>query len=329
MTGERVLVTGASGFIGWHIARDLAAAGYDVSGTSRSADRALPANVRRAVVSDLRSDFELHNALGCVGTVIHAAGLAHVTGRLDARGVLHQTNVEGTRSLMEQAGRAGVRRVVMISSAAVHGAARNGVLKEDAPEQPCTAYGVSKLGSERVAREIAAHYDMSCIVLRPPMVYGPGMKGRPLQLFRCLARGVPLPVGALHAPRSVIFVGNLVKGVEALVASRISGTAAFLIADREAISIAAFAKAAAEALGTAARLLPVHPNVLRLLFAMRTRVRDPDGKRGRTTMGHLLEALVLDTSRITAMTGFAPSTSTADGLRRTAQWFRATHRTAG
>ena len=261
----RVLVTGAGGFIGGHLCRSLSAAGMTVRGLSRDA-AAIPPSVSPAVLSDDRRR-SLGEACRDVGVVVHCAGRAHVLRERDPDplAAFRRANVELTRDLLAACGDAGVSRFVFLSSVAVLGRPADGVLTAATPVAPAAPYGITKAEAETLVTEWGRSSGVASTILRPPMVYGPGMKGNPLRLFRVLARGVPLPLGSIKNLRSLLFVENLAAAVEAVIGSPGGAGRTFLVADADPVSTPDLVRLIARGLGRPARLVPVPPTLLRAL----------------------------------------------------------------
>ena len=210
-----VAVTGASGFVGAALCGELHARGFAVRGTVRSLHSSFSASgVEPVAVANLDAATDWSSALVGVDCVIHCAARAHVMQETeaDALAAYRLVNVDGSRCLMEQAAAAGVRRLVYLSSIKVNGeqtALGAPFLFSDvpAPEDP---YGVSKWKAEQALWEVSTKTGLDVVVIRPPLVYGLGVKGNFLRLLRWVSRGLPLPLGAVQNQRSLVGLENLV-----------------------------------------------------------------------------------------------------------------------
>src|ERR1700674_4712723 len=206
----RVLVTGASGFIGTTLCRELRAHGHAVRAAVRNAADEEPDRLERVVVTDIAGEYDRSALLDGIDAVVHLVAVAH--GAV-SEAMLQRINVEGAAQLARAAaGR--VRRFVFLSSVKVHGEESGGrAFSETDMPRPEDAYGRSKLEAERSLREIAAGSGMELAVRRPPLVYGPGVKGNFLRLLGWVDSSWPLPLGAIENRRSLIYVGNLVDAI--------------------------------------------------------------------------------------------------------------------
>jgi nucleoside-diphosphate-sugar epimerase len=315
-----VLVTGAGGFIGKHVCQCLAGAGWSVRAAVRSGEPPpdavcfhLPAARDGRVLRDL--------VRGC-DAVVHLAGRAHVLRETaaDPRAEFRASNTELTRTLAEAAVTMGVGTFVLMSSVAAASNAHSGTVRDDVTDAPDTDYGVSKWEAENALDDVAHGTDLRAVALRPPMVYGEGMRGNPLSLFRHLARGLPLPVLRPAVRRSMMYAGNLAEAV-AVTLAHTGVRGRFCVTDSAAVAIDAFAGAAAAALGRPARLVPVPAWALRLAgtigevagHALPVRV-------DRDAVARLSQSLVVDGTRFARLAEFTPRYSQREGVERTARW---------
>lgn len=258
MNGERVLVTGAGGFIGPHVVATLKAAGYHVRVTQRTAGPA-PDGTEAVVTGDLASPIDWSQALDGVQHVVHLAGLAHAGPGLD-EALYRRINTDATLELAGAAYRAGVARFVHMSSIKAQSGAFDGPpLRESDAPVPDDAYGRSKLAAEQGL----ARLDLDWIALRPVLVYGPGVKANMAALLRLARLPVPLPLGALTAPRSLLAVENLANAVLFSLAQGCPTRRAFIVADPEPISVAAILTALRAGFGRGPGLVAVPAGLLR------------------------------------------------------------------
>ena len=309
--GDSVLVTGANGFVGRALCEALAASGRRVKRALRMAQPGRPDDV---AVGDIGADTDWRSALEGVSSVVHLAARTHVLRETaaDSLSEYRRVNLDGTRRLAQQAGRAGVRRLVFVSSIKVNGEVTERPFTEDDAPRPEDAYGVSKWEAEQALARVAGETGLQVAVLRPPLVYGPEVKGNFLRLMGLVARGTPLPLASITNRRSLIYVGNLVDAVIKAIDVPAAAGRAYLVSDGEDVSTPDLVRAIARALGVAPRLLPCPPAMLRLGAAL-------TGKRAE--LARLTGSLQVDGSRAHRELGWQPRLSLAQGLAATARWY--------
>ncbi|MFT3802277.1 MAG: SDR family oxidoreductase [Burkholderiaceae bacterium] len=258
-----ILVTGANGFVGRAVVDHLKRQGRAVRGAVRAArqrDAHGATDTRPSPDLDARADWSA--LLEACDAVVHTAARVHVMHEqaTDALAAFRAVNVDGTLRLARQAADAGVRRFIFISSIKVNGErteAGRPFTADDAPA-PVDAYGRSKAEAEDALRRLATDTDMEVTIIRPPLVYGPGVKANFRSLIRCLERGIPLPLGAVtENRRSLLGLDNLVDLIALCLVHRSAGNQTFLAADGEDLSTAELLRRLARAIGVSARLLPV------------------------------------------------------------------------
>ncbi len=315
-----ILLTGATGFIGRALCASLLAEGHTV----RAVVRALPApeaglsadRLELIVHPDLAAASLPRAALQGVDAIVHLAGIAQVA-RAGAGGPAgaqryERSNVTATRLLAEAAAAAGVRRFVFASSTRVYGATPPAWLDGATPTAPDEPYGASKLAAEGVL----ATTPLQVIALRIPAVYGPGGKGGLATLMGWIHRGRPLPLGSLRAPRSLLYVGNLVAAVARVVTSTAPATTEvapfrqYLLADPDSIGMADLIATLAQGLGVPARNWPVRAALLRIVFKALGR---------SAAWQRLSSAAQIDSNRFCQAFNFAPPFTVREGLLATAR----------
>lgn len=306
---ETVLVTGATGFVGRRLVERLQRDGWPVRSAVRRA-AGLPGEV---IVGSLGPDTEWAEALSNVTTVIHLAGRAHVTQReADPLPAFRRVNAAGTRRLAEQAHEAGARRFILVSSVKAAGdrSGREPLRENDAPV-PDTAYGISKLKGEQALFDIWQTRD--AVAIRPPLVYGPGVRANFLALMRMVDAGIPLPFSSVRNARSLIALDNLVDAI--IVAMRdpqpIRGT--FYVCDGPPLSTPELIRQMAYALGRAPRLVPFP--VWLMLGAGRLLGRGDSAES-------LFGSLVVDDHAFRQRFGWTPPLSQEAAFAAVADWYR-------
>jgi nucleoside-diphosphate-sugar epimerase len=305
------LVTGGTGFVGRALVARLSAHGAPI----RLAVRAPVPNAAAptCVVGDIAGDTSWRDALDGVDTVVHLAGRAHTFGRGPEEALaFDRVNVHGTAGLVRAAAAAGVRRFVFLSSAKVAGeqSPEGRPLREDDPPAPVGPYPESKWRAEQIVRDVAGGAAMEWVVVRTPLVYGPGVRANFLSLMRAVDRGVPLPFGRVRNSRSLIFVDNLVDALVTCLTHPDARGATYFVKDAEDLSTAALVERLAASLGVRARLLPVPVIALRAAAALTGR---------RLALQKVCGSLVVDASRIRRELGWTPPIGVDDALEATAR----------
>lgn len=306
----RCLITGANGFVGSALVDRL-----------RSESREVRAAVRTAVAGDgtfpvgsLDAACDLAKALLGVDSVVHCAARVHVLHEQlsDPLSAFRAVNVDGTLNLARQSAEAGVRRFVFISSVKVNGEGAEEPYAADGPADPSDAYAVSKFEAEQGLRELAQETGMEVVIIRPPLVYGPGVKANFLSLMRWLHRGWPLPLGRIDNRRSFVARDNLVDLIVVCLDHPRAANQTFLVSDGEDLSTPEWLRRLGSALGRPARLLPVPAPWLGGAATLL-------GKQAAAR--RLCGSLQVDIGKTRRMLGWAPPVTVDDALRRTAAAF--------
>lgn len=314
--GNRVLVTGATGFVGNVLCETLAAAGFIVRGAVRTS-RTMPASVSECVtVGEIGAATSWEAALQGVDHVIHLAARVHVMKDDPANLDLYtETNLRGTRCLAAAAARADVQRFIYVSSVKVNGEETSGhpysAADEPLPQDP---YGVSKLHAERCVQEMAAQSAMRYTIVRPPLVYGPGVRANFLRLMRWIDEERPLPLGAIANRRSMVSVWNLSDLLLNLLANPAAVGRTLMVSDGLDFSTPELIRRIAHAMGRRERLLSVPVSMLKLLGAV-------SGKRAE--IARLCGSLCVDLAETRAAVGWLPPVSVEVALERTVRWYLA------
>lgn len=305
-----VAVTGANGFVGRALCQHLSAQGFSVRALTRSA----PAGPNTWVVGDLGPRTNWGHSLLGVDCVVHCAARVHMVDDTDPDPMhaYRQTNVEGSRALAVAAAAAGVRRLVFLSSLKVHGeqTAPGRPFTSDMPAAPQDAYGQSKWEAEQALREEADKSGLELVVVRPPLVYGPGVRANFLALMNAVARGMPLPLGAVDNRRSLLALGNLTDLLQVCLVHPAAAGQTFLASDDHDLSTPDLVRAIARAMGRPARLWPVPLTWLRM--AGKLLGRSPQIDR-------LIGSLQVNIGHTTQVLGWSPRMSVEQGLRLAVQ----------
>ncbi|MCO1341746.1 NAD-dependent dehydratase [Burkholderia multivorans] len=314
---SHLVVTGANGFVGRAVCRLALQAGHTVTALVRRPGGCID-GVREWVhdTADFAGVDEAWPADLVTDCVIHLAARVHVMRdeSADPDAAFDATNVAGTLRLADAARHHGVRRIVFASSIKAIGEGDGGVpLSEAFEPQPQDAYGRSKLRAERQLAQFGASAGLDVVVVRPPLVYGPFVRANFLRMMDAVARGMPLPLGAVAARRSIVYVDNL---ADALLRCAIDPRAAgecFHVADDDAPTVAGLLRLVGDALGKPARLIAVPQALLRALGKLTGR---------SATIDRLTGSLQLDTDRIRRVLDWQPPYTTRQGLEATAAWYR-------
>ena len=317
---RRVVVTGANGFIGNHVCRRLVESGKEVTACIRAqADASLlasiPGRLRVHRIPSVGGDADLARVFSSADAVIHLAGRAHVMRETVAAPLneFRKVNVGGTETLASLATQQGVKRFIYMSSIKVNGEATNGhPFRADDPPGYSDPYGQSKWEAEERLRQIATGTDMQWVVVRPPLVYGPGVRGNFLTLLRSVFRRLPLPLGSLHNRRSMVSVFNLSDFVCLLLDHPAAANSRFLVSDQHDLSTPDLLRSIAAALDCPSRILPCPELALHMAATMLGR---------RSVTQRLCSSLVVDTQKTADTLRWRAPFTLSWGLRRTAEWF--------
>jgi nucleoside-diphosphate-sugar epimerase len=278
--------------------------------------RAAGADDRNEIaVGDIGPATDWHAALEGASGVAHLAARTHVLRETaaDPLAEYRRVNVSGTERLARSAVACGVRRLVLLSSVKVNGerTGQQPYTEKDAPA-PEDPYGVSKWEAEQALARIAAETGLEVVVLRSPLVYGPGVKGNFLRLMNVIARGVPLPLGAVANRRSLVYSGNLSAAIVTALDSPQAAGKTYLVSDGEDVSTPDLIRALAQSLGAKPRLVVLPLAVLGVAATLA-------GKRSEFT--RLAGSLQVDGTRIRRELGWSPPFTLAQGLDVTAKWY--------
>jgi nucleoside-diphosphate-sugar epimerase len=317
-----VVVTGADGFIGRALVAHFESAGRAYRAIVRRHDGARPAKPGFHPVRDLAAatDADLDGLLSGARAIVHLAGRAHVLDDADPEpaAAFASANVAATARLARAAARAGVQRFVLASTVKVNGEASvpgRPFRPDDAPD-PRDDYARSKRDAERELAAVCTGVPTAAIVLRLPLVYGPGVKGNFAALLDEVARARPLPLGAIRNRRSLLYVGNLVDAIDAALDAPSPPAGVHFITDAESVSVPALVAAIGKALGIPVRLKAVPVRLL--MFAGQVSGR-------RALIERLVGTLEADPASFIDATGWRPRHSLAEGLAATARWWRMRH----
>jgi nucleoside-diphosphate-sugar epimerase len=311
----KVLVTGAGGFVGRPLLLQLTSTrNVTAVGCLRRAAKFAEVTAPLMVVGDMTVQTDWSDVLTGVQVVVHTAARVHVMidKAEDPLKAFRAVNVDGTLNLARQAAAASVKRSVFISSVKVNGefTSAGQVFNENEVPNPQDAYSQSKLEAEEGLRQISAETGMEVVIIRPPLVYGPGVKANFAALMRAVQKGYPLPLGAVHNQRSLVALDNLVDFIITCINHPNAANQTFVVSDGQDLSTTELLKGMAKAAGVPSRLVPVP------VWALQT---------AATVLGkgeviqRLCGNLQVDISKARNLLGWTPPISVEEGLRRAMQ----------
>ena len=316
----RLLVTGANGFVGRALCAEAVARGIETHGAVRATDHmdVLPATVMPHFVGDLASGADWAPALQAIDVIIHCAARVHVTKDLvaDPLSAYRRVNATAVSELARQAADAGVRRLVLVSTIKVNGEAtpQDRPFRPGDPPQPETPYAIAKWEGEQELVRVADNTGLQTVIVRAPLIYGPGVKANFFTLMNWLDKGLPLPFARIQNARSLLYLGNCVDVLLRLARHEAAPGHTFLVSDGVDLSTPELIRRLAAALGRRARLWPMPTKVLRSVAGIVGKAPAIDRLAGSLTVddGHLRETI-----------DWAPPYSIEGGLAATARWWQA------
>ena len=313
---KRVYLTGASGFVGAGLLSRLCNELFTCTIAVRSPLQGLPTAVRVETIASLTDEVDLHEGLAGQDVVIHCAGRAHVMHEqaTDPLVEFRAVNLHGTLNLARQAAAAGVKRFIFLSSIKVNGEATQPGQPYSAEDMPAPQdpYGISKLEAEQALHTLAAETGMEVVIIRPVLIYGPGVKANFHRMMSWLAKGVPLPLGAIHNRRSLVALDNLVDLIVTCIDHPAAANQVFLVSDDEDLSTSQLLSRMTQALGKPKRLLPLPTWILTTIAAVL-------GKQ--EVAQRLCGSLQVDISKTKSLLGWTPPVSVNNALEKTAKYF--------
>jgi nucleoside-diphosphate-sugar epimerase len=309
----KYLLTGTSGFVGRALVERLKLHGDIVVEVGRRQSTGSTGCFYQ--VNDISADTDFAEAFDGCDAVIHLAARVHIMhdSATDPLAAFQAVNLHGTVNLARQAARAGARRFVYVSSIKVNGEYTGSQPFTEADEpQPQDPYAVSKWQAEQALHEIGRETGMEIVIVRPPLVYGPGVKANFYSLLKLVSKALPLPLGSIHNRRSMIYVGNLVDALIACATHPAAAGQTYLVSDGEAVSTPQLVKEIATAMQRPKRIFPFPLSAMRFCARM-------VGKS--SAVDRLTQSLEIDSSKIRNELDWHPPYTRQQGLQVTADWF--------
>jgi nucleoside-diphosphate-sugar epimerase len=307
---SKILLTGASGFVGRRLAHTLLQKNFSLVCSSRKQLQISGAQCK--LVDGLGPDTDWRHCLEGVTTVIHCAARVHVMHdtAVNPLQVFREVNVAGTLQLAKQAAAAGTKQFIFLSSVKVNGEETmpGSAFTEDCQPRPIDPYGVSKLEAEQALFELGRATGMAITVIRPPLIYGPGVGANFLSLLRWVKRGIPLPLGSIRNQRSFVYVENIVSLINCCIQNRRSDNQVFLISDGCDLSTTELLRKCAASFNVPSRLLPCPPTLIFLLAKL-------FGKKSMAD--RLCQSLQVDISKAKRVLDWSPPFAVEQGLQVT------------
>jgi nucleoside-diphosphate-sugar epimerase len=321
----KILVTGASGFVGSALLGTLSAEPQrQLVAATRSGAMASSPGVACLRVGDLGPTLDWRSALSGVHTIVHLAARVHVMrdAVADPLAEFRRVNVEGTLNLARQAAAAGAKRFIYVSSIKVNGEAtapgRPFTSRDRAA--PCDAYGVSKHEAEQGLDALGAQVGMTVVTVRPPLVYGPGVRANFLRLMVLIDRRIPLPLGGVTNARSLVSVWNLCDLIRTLIDAPSLRSGVYLASDGEDLSTPSLIRRIANLMRRPGRLFSIPVPMLEALARLVGKAEE---------IGRLCDSLAVDISATRHELNWAPPMSVDESLHRTVQWYLREGRASG
>ena len=320
---RKILVTGGAGFLGHALVEAVAMlSGANIVAATRSNSVHYSAGVVQTYIGDLGSYTAWELPLHQIDTVIHTAARVHVMNdcAADPLALFREVNTAGTLNLARQAAEAGVRRFIFISSIKVNGESTplDRPFRADDPANPSDPYAISKHEAEQGLLKLAKACSMEVVIIRPVLVYGPGVKANFLQLMRLVSKGIPLPFGAIHNARSLVSLDNLVDFIQVCIDHPGAANQTFLVSDGHDLSTTELATGLKAQMPSSGWLIPVPQSLIHL---------------GATLLGRhaaaqrVLGSLRVDITKNRELLGWVPPGSVEEGLRKTVAHFLASDKT--
>jgi nucleoside-diphosphate-sugar epimerase len=313
---SRILITGATGFIGTPLVNTLRTQGHILSGTTRKTGVVSgPNGIPLHKIPEISINTDWSNIISGAEVVIHLAARVHIMKDQSRNPIeaFRRVNTLGTKALALQAANAGIKRFIFLSSVKVAGeTSPSDGFKESGPISPNDPYSISKYEAEQELLKIAQRSSMEVVIIRPPLVYGPNVKGNFLSLLKLAKRNYPLPLNSINNKRSLIFVDNLTDAITKAVDHPKAANKIFFLSDEENLSTTELIIKISRAFGTKARVFNIPQKYLILLGKI----------TGNTeTIKRLTQTLTVDSTRIKSDLNWSPPFQSDVGIEKTVNWY--------
>ncbi|HAU1278886.1 TPA: NAD-dependent epimerase/dehydratase family protein [Legionella pneumophila] len=311
----KILITGATGFIGRSLVPALLSEGHDVRCAVLQLDSTLQAE--QIVINNLEVHTDWTDALRNVEIVIHLAARVHIMKEYATSSLEEYCKINSiaTKNFVEQAAQNNVKRFIFLSTIKVHGefSQNNLPFSEDCRTQPEDPYAKSKLYAEQFIQEICQNTRMEFVILRPPLVYGPYVKANFLRILQLVDKKWPLPFGSIYNKRTFIYIDNLVSAISAVVSEPSAANQVYLVADDCSWSLTQLVQTLSRKMNTKLFLIPIPVQILIFLFKL-------CGLKNINT--RLFSSLEVSNEKIKSQLGWTPPVSSIDGLEKTVKWYQ-------
>jgi nucleoside-diphosphate-sugar epimerase len=319
---ELVAVTGANGFIGRELVNRLSSEGFATRALLRKMGQETPPGVEQYVIGDLNSDSDFGPALSEATIVVHLAARVHEMNEDHERvyPLYERLNTQATLNLALAAAKLKVRRFIFLSTAKVNGQrTHDKAFSENDEPCPCGPYAISKWRGEQGLRRISQESGLEVVILRSPLVYGPGVGGNFLKLMELVSRTRLLPLGDLDNKRSMVGLGNLTDMILRCITHQHAAGETFFVSDGQDLSVTELIRLIASGLAKRCILLPAPKRMLKILATLA-------GKQ--EVVQRLVDSFQVDIGKAKRLLNWEPSTTVRSELTRTVQWYRRHGRSA-
>lgn len=312
---NKILLTGATGFVGIALCKQLIQQGFHVRAAVRQLSSNLDHAIEQVVVGDLENQINWHESIQGITTIIHLAARVHVMQETanNPLTAFRSVNYFPTIKLAQTAANNGVKRFIYVSTVKVNGEITHITpFSEQDPVAPQDAYAISKCEAEQFLQQLANDTHLEVTIVRPTLVYGPGVKGNFINLLKLVNKGFPLPLNNIHNRRSMVYLDNLVDALFICIKHPNAANQIFLVSDEYPISTSDLLRDLGELLNKPNRLFTIPENCLKLIGKVVNRSAEFE---------RVLNSLEVNTNKIFTVLKWKPPFTTREGLHETVKWF--------